>query len=367
MLFGALQGAILAALLWFNRKGNRLSNRLLAALVGLLGLASFAVGIPVNPLVSLFLDLTPLIITMPMGPLIYFYSRSLVEPDFRMGKPERRHFWAVLIDLGSKLIVWVFIFGVLLGVFDRRDNLKVGHLMDEYNTYSDIPRWISVTVYLLLTHRWLQRFRKAGPVTESQLAYIRWLRPFLTVFLAFQVIWLIHLVPYLIPTTRNALLDAFGWYPIYIPIAMMIYWLGLRGYIHARNQLPPAVRKTTPAPLPKELLQETAGRLQRAMTEDKLYLNPELTVDKLGRHVQLPPKTVSAVLNQHLGKSFNSFVNEYRIDEVKRRLNDPASASLTLTGIAFESGFNSQATFQRTFKQATGVSPKEYLNRQPIA
>jgi len=194
---------------------------------------------------------------------------------------------------------------------------------------------------------------------------MRWLRQFITIFLVFQVIWFIHLVPYIIPATRNALLDAFGWYPLYIPIAVMIYWLGLRGYIHARSQVvQPATRKSTPLALPKDQADETLCRLQRAMTEDKLYLDPELTVDKLGRHVQLPPKTVSAVLNQHLRKSFNGFVNEYRIAEVKRRLGDTAHAHLTLTGIAFDCGFNSQATFQRTFKQLTGHTPKEYVNQQ---
>jgi len=154
LLFGALQGFILAALLWFNRKGNRLSNRLLAALVGLLGLASFAVGIPVaNWQISLFLDLAPLIVVMPIGPLIYFYTRSVLAPDFQLGKREKLHFWPVIIDCGSKLIGCVFILGVLAGVFSPKDNFKVGAFMDEYNTYADIPRWISVTVYLLVTRR----------------------------------------------------------------------------------------------------------------------------------------------------------------------------------------------------------------------
>ena len=39
---------------------------------------------------------------------------------------------------------------------------------------------------------------------------------------------------------------------------------------------------------------------------------------------------------------------------------DPRFNHLTITGIAFESGFNSQATFQRTFRQMTGQSPREY-------
>ncbi|MCY7350787.1 MAG: helix-turn-helix domain-containing protein [Cytophagaceae bacterium] len=366
VLLGALQGFILAVLLWFNPKGLRLSNRLLAVLVGLLALASLAVGIPLFTWqVNLFLDLTPLIMVMPFGPLIYFYTRSLLDPDFRLGKRERRHFWPVIIDWGGKLIGWGFLFGVLFGVFDHEDNQKVGHIMDEYNTYVDIPRWLSVTVYLMVTRRWLQQVEKTNSGTEQQQVNLRWLRQFLTVFLVFQVIWLIHLIPYIVPATRNALLDAFGWYPLYIPIAVMIYWLGLRGYLHSRNPvMAEPVGKTTSAVLPNELIQETSNGLLKSMEMDKLYLDPELTVEKVGRHLRVSLKTISAVLNQHLGKSFNTFVNEYRLEEVKRRLTDSTHSNLTLTGIAFECGFNSQATFQRTFKQMTGVSPREYLNRQ---
>jgi AraC-like DNA-binding protein len=369
LLLGTAQGFILAALLWFNRQGSQLPNRLLAVLVGLLASASLAVGIPIlNPWINLFVDFVPLIIAMPLGPLIYFYTRSLLDTDFRLGKRERRHFWPVIIDCGSRLMAWVFLFGLLFGFFEHSDNRKVGALMDSYDKYADIPRWISVTIYWGVTYRWLARFQQAHvDQTAQQRASLRWVRQFLTVFAVFQTIWFLHLIPYILPQTSNALLDAFGWYPLYIPIAVMIYWLGLGGYFHARHPvLPEPVRKTSPAVLPVALIQETANGLVRAMETDQLYLDPELTVEKVGRHLRLPAKTVSAVLNQHLGKSFNTFVNEYRVADVKRRLNDAASANLTLTGIAFECGFNSQATFQRTFKQMTGHSPKEFVNRQAV-
>ncbi|WP_138993193.1 AraC family transcriptional regulator [Larkinella sp. C7] len=369
LLLGTAQGFILAALLWFNRKGNRLPNRLLAILVGLLALASLAVGIPImNPWINLFVDFVPLIIIMPLGPLMYFYTRSLLEPDFRLGKRERRHFWPVIIDFGSKLMAWIFLFGLLFGFFEHTDNRQVGAWMDTYDKYADIPRWISVTLYGLLSYRWLARFQKTNSdLTAQQRAGVRWLRQFLMVFAAFQTIWFLHLIPYILPQTSNALLDAFGWYPLYIPIAVMIYWLGLGGYFHARHTvLSEPIRKTSPVSLPDELIQETTSGLIKAMETAQLYLDPELTVEKVGRHLRLPAKTVSAVLNQHLGKSFNTFVNEYRVEDVKRRLNDSVSANLTLTGIAFECGFNSQATFQRTFKQMTGFAPKEYLNRQAV-
>jgi AraC-like DNA-binding protein len=66
------------------------------------------------------------------------------------------------------------------------------------------------------------------------------------------------------------------------------------------------------------------------------------------------------VLNQHLHTSFNEFVNEYRVSAFKQKLCTDEVKHLTIAGIAAECGFNSQATFQRTFRQVTGLSPSEF-------
>ncbi len=366
LVLGILQGFILSPLLWFDRRGHRLPNRLLAALIGLLALASLAVGVPVeNRWIGFFLDLAPLIMVMPMGPLIYFYTRSLLEPNFRIGKKERWHFYPVVLDWGAKLVGWVFVLGLLVGVVEQRQGPAWGRIMDEYNAYVDVPRWLSLTVYVVLSARLLRRHTAQTERQKPEWPQnLLWLRQFLTVFMGFQGLWLVFLVPYIIPAFRGFMLDRVGWYPIYIPIAILIYWLGLKGYFHLRsNPVGPTARKASPTTVSAETIGKTVGLLKAAMQTDKLYLDPELTVEKVGRHVQLPAKTISFVLNQHLQKSFNGFVNEYRIEAVKQGLNDPSNGHLTLTGIAFECGFNSQATFQRTFKQTTGVSPKQYGNR----
>ncbi|QMW01724.1 helix-turn-helix domain-containing protein [Spirosoma foliorum] len=364
LLLGSVQGVILAALLWLNPKGNRLPNRLLATLIGLLASMSFAVGHPItNRWVVLVLDLIPLIIAMPIGPLIYFYTKSMLDPAFQFGKTERRHFYPAVLDLGSKFIGWVFITGMLLGFFERETGPNWGNAMDEYDTYVDIPRWLSATIYLFLARRTLRQYKSTTSNQQAgQLPPMRWLWQFVNVFLVFQVIWFIHLVPYIIPVSRGPLLDRFGWYPIYIPIAILIYWLGFKGYLFTRSESSnKPTAKPANADLNPQTVEQVVNALSSAMEQEKLFLDTDLTVDKLGQHLRLPPKLISAVLNQHLHKNFNGFINDYRVDEVKRRLVDPAYEHLTLTGIAFDCGFNSQATFQRTFKQSTGVSPGEYL------
>ncbi|HEX8528780.1 MAG TPA: AraC family transcriptional regulator, partial [Cytophagales bacterium] len=180
---------------------------------------------------------------------------------------------------------------------------------------------------------------------------------------------LLFVVPYVTPALHNAVLNFAGYAPLYVPLVAILYWIGLKGYLHAQRGAEPAPpRKTGTAP-PPEVAEEVMQALRRAMEEDRLYLDPELTVEKVGRHLQKPPKTVSSVLNGHAGKSFNQYVNEYRVEAVKRRMRAPAQPPLTLVGLAFECGFNSQATFQRAFRAATGQSPGDYLasQREPVS
>jgi putative ABC transport system permease protein len=82
----------------------------------------------------------------------------------------------------------------------------------------------------------------------------------------------------------------------------------------------------------------------------------------LSGKLDLTTHELSRILNSVIKKSFNDFINEYRVKAVARKMQDPAYNHITLLGIAYESGFNSQSTFTRIFKQTTGKTPLEYKN-----
>jgi len=113
------------------------------------------------------------------------------------------------------------------------------------------------------------------------------------------------------------LVSSLGWFPIYIPLTVLIYWLGINGYIIGNK----TKRVTyTKVKLESYLIEKTLLTLDDAMQKDSLYLNPSLKLNDVVTHTQIPQKTISAVLNQHLNKSFNEYINEYRIEEVKSKL-----------------------------------------------
>ena len=80
----------------------------------------------------------------------------------------------------------------------------------------------------------------------------------------------------------------------------------------------------------------------------------------LAKKLGVNTTVLSYTINSGFDVNFNDFVNEFRISEVKSKLQNGAAENSNLLGIAFDSGFNSKATFNRAFKKFTGVSPKEF-------
>ena len=112
--------------------------------------------------------------------------------------------------------------------------------------------------------------------------------------------------------------------------------------------------------LSEEKAQPMLARLDQLMSAEKLYLDPELTLQTLADRLETNPHTVSQLLNQHKRASFFDFVNGLRVAHFKLAVNDPANAHLSMLGVAFDCGFNSKAAFNAVFKRMTGQTPSDF-------
>lgn len=355
ILFGAIQGFISAVLLFKSQKNKR-PNRLLAWILIFLSLACLNLYLleTITEITSLFLQIleatVPMIIIMPLGPLVYLYVRALLNPAREFTRNERLHFAPTLLDILPNILAVFFILGAILRI---EIQFSFGEFSDSYQKYLDIPRWISLTVYVTMAARLLK------PHINQGKKHIKWVKYFVGCFAIFQGVWLLHLVPYIVPSFSNRLLEVVGWYPLYIPIVILVYWLGINGILQSRSAFEVSPNSLTDGEADKLLYQ-----LQQTIQQDQLFLNPSLSLGQLVKQSGIPQKKISAVLNQHEGKSFNEFINEFRVEEVKRRLITPDHQHLTMVGVALECGFNSQATFQRVFKSVTNQSPREFRAKQ---
>ena len=100
------------------------------------------------------------------------------------------------------------------------------------------------------------------------------------------------------------------------------------------------------------------------MQDEKLYLQPELNLSDIANRLKTNISVLSGVVNNVFGKNFNDFINEYRVKEFQERIQLLENKNITLLGIAFDCGFNSKATFNRSVKKFTGKAPKDFLEAQ---
>ncbi len=100
--------------------------------------------------------------------------------------------------------------------------------------------------------------------------------------------------------------------------------------------------------------------LKRKM-EEGLYSEPGLTVAKLAETLGIQEHRLRKLINFRLGhRNISQYLNDYRIDEAKRRLTDIEERHVQILTIAMEAGYVSLRPFNRAFKERTGQTPTEY-------
>jgi AraC-like DNA-binding protein len=156
-----------------------------------------------------------------------------------------------------------------------------------------------------------------------------------------------------------SLMSAIGMFVIAGIAAWSLLGVG-RQSLFAVPDLPgPAEEPAAPAADPADI--ELVARLEHLMTVERAHRQDGLTIGGLASRLGLPEYRLRRLINQALGyRNFNSFVNRYRIAEVKAALADPSQAGVPVLTLALDAGFSSLGPFNRAFKAETGVTPSEY-------
>lgn len=113
--------------------------------------------------------------------------------------------------------------------------------------------------------------------------------------------------------------------------------------------------------------QTMIDRINAIMADQQYFKKEGLTIGQLAEKLGEQEYKMRNVINQEMGyRNFPAFVNSFRIEEAKALLTDKGAAALTIQEIAFEVGFSSIGPFNRTFKAATGITPKEFRDGKRI-
>lgn len=342
----ATQGFLLAVILGIHRK-NILANRILAIWIAILSIDLLQqiyyleAYYRTYPQFILVLNLLPL----TYGGFLFLYVRSFLT-DQPLRKKDSLHFVFFLIGL---------ILQIPLMFLQDHEKLQLieqalaGQIHWQIQIFSLLLPIISST-YAILSYRLLQQHPMAQHKSLSWLSFMLKLN-----MIIWLVVWLSILIPQetLIITTHI----------IYLLVGLVIYSLGyfsLRQpniFIEGNYTFKEPTPKYGENRLPDELRESIWQELEAYMRTKEPWRAANLTLMQLANDTGISSHHISQVLNDHLGVSFNDYLNQYRVNAVCAALTnkDP-----TLLEIAMDCGFSSKSSFNATFKKHTGKTPSEY-------
>lgn len=306
----------------------------------------------------MFFDLFGFIVIYAVGPSLYLYVTSLLYPEQKRTVGKLAVFYSPVI---FQFVTRLAIIGYHFLWINKIIETKV-HSMQLMNIVWFYSEPLSVLVFLaclVASISQFRRYRKAMPpkVKDKQKAMLRWINSLLLCLMIIGSAWVLTVIaPYVLSIPFDV-----HYYPIELGLVMFTYWVVLNGY-HKVKLLSVKPLSATNGAFPEGSFEEYFAKLRNVMETEKRYLDPELNLGRVAAYTGIPAKTISAVLNQYQKTSFADFVNAYRVREVSERMINPTNRQFTISAMALDSGFNSQATFQRVFKNVTGMSPREYMS-----
>lgn len=387
LLFFFLHGVIFSFLLLIKGIQNEdKSNRWLSlfTLLSALYIAPFMLGYAgwysINPYREI-LFYTPFQQLFLIGPVLYFYFKSLLDKSFQFSKQDLWHFGPAFLYLFYSFVILI-VDKMLLDqnyfYIDGKDK--------DFSLWYQVAGLVSLTSYLIKSLTLYSEYKRLtyNSISFADSVMFKWAQRFLIAFLILIAIRILFFI-------LNPEWDEFGrkfWY--YISFSILFYYISISGYtnyvfsstlfqaVHPRSETDSnsqGIINQTDADNKDSLdakqierdhipdLEGWMDKIESLMFDEKLYENPKLVISEVSNKLGTHPKKVSQVINQGFNMNFNDFVNHYRIKALLLKLEAGGHNLQTLLGLAYDCGFNSKSTFNRAFKRYTKMNPKDYIKK----
>jgi AraC-like DNA-binding protein len=318
-----------------------------------------------------------------IGPLVYYYVQSLLNPGFVLTKKHKLHFFPGILYFAYSFLMFVcdqFILDKIYFYADWQDR--------EFDLWYQVVSILSVSYYLFLSIRFYINYRKIifHITSNAYNTQFKWVRNFLLSF-AFYILLFVGFK--LVDLFISELNYRQNWW-FYLVFAITVYYIAIQGYANAIITKVPFyfIQKNTKLQLQlstnlienpiiedidaieivdnkiedKDLL-NWKSKITEALIKDKLYEDAELSLPEFAKKLHTNPAILSKSINKGFDMNFNDLINYHRVKAVEKMLQQGEQKNQTLLGIAYDCGFNSKATFNRAFKKVHQISPKEWLEK----
>lgn len=290
------------------------------------------------------------------GTLFWFYTKSIVHTGFKFGKSNFWHFIPFIVFLSI----------MLLPVFTETTLPKsklIGY---------PLSKLIINPIYLFAVLVLLREYRKrmVNEVSNIDTINLIWL-DWITV--GAILLWLIALIGYIFSINNVGVKPLLTDYLVLSFLGLYMFALAYVAFTKTDVFKPDNIRYTklsdvltTPEKMDSAKADETdelktlLKKINECMIEKKLYLDSQLTIHKLARVSGIPKYKISKAINTEQNQNFFEYINTYRVEHVVTEMKSGALETMNLLGVAFDSGFNSKASFNRIFKKIKGQTPSQF-------
>lgn len=355
LLIAAGQGIFLSATLCTNRDKG-LSNLFLGLIVLFFSLQLFDLVLLSSGKALEYPHLTfwSVPFNLAFGPLLYLYILSMT-PAKQLSKVHLLHFLPFLLHLIYISIVYHLHSADYKASLIQEFLIVQSGITDQSPAFTDllfaIAMYLQFAVYILQSHR----------LISGEHALRNWLRK---LWMAILIIGLFGLVQFLLLVFGIDQQPVTGYMAAII--ALLYIYSGAILLVKRPKVIfgTPEAAKYQYSTIRSEERSVILEQLRAYMDEHSPYKQADLTLKQLAKLTGLSERHISQTINEQLGQNFSDFLNEYRVNEFKTQLHQPANEHLSLLGIAMDCGFNSKSTFNTVFKRFTGQTPSEFKRQQ---
>ncbi|WP_222981621.1 helix-turn-helix domain-containing protein [Flagellimonas meishanensis] len=281
------------------------------------------------------------------GPLVWLLILSFSNKNRGIRSTDIWHFapfLLVLIWLNSSMATNIF------------TALPSGNMSNELATFV-LLKLLLIAFYLAMLHKKLIQSKHVRVPERVFMAYIIW--SFTLVFLVSYGVFFMMYFGFSVWIDSD-----------YLACILVTFLVYLLTFLILRNpdiffQKRPFGPKYSNSNLKEEDSYLLQIQLNKLLNEQQVFLNPDLTLSGLADNLNVSTNILSQVVNEGMERKFNDLINEYRVEYMKGKLLDPSENHKKILALAFESGFQSKASFNRIFKKITGMTPIQFreLNR----
>lgn len=317
-----------------------------------------------------------------IGPVIYFYTQSLLNPSFHLTKRNCIHLIPGILYLLYSVFMWIYDKYIFKGYYFYKDGMD-----KDFDSWYHNAGIVSMIIYFVLSIRYYNLYRKLmfQVVSYADSVLFKWINTYLYSFLVMLLLPILFNITSLFYPELNSYKGSW-WFFLFFSIVM--YYIAITGYANPIvTKIPFEISMFDKKPallLSNNSTSEEAvidieheiyeaqtspeienwkAKIESILETQQLYQNPELTLTDVAKKLNTNAAIISKTINQGFGLNFNDFINNYRIEAVKNSFKQGEHKKSTLLGIAFDCGFNSKATFNRAFKKNTGLSPKDFIEK----